>query len=564
MRHQQDAHMEGVMPNAQRLSVVDDEFISVSEGRIRIRIGATIFMAVLLIVVLRLAEVSLFGAKQLRSALPQAITTTRADITDRKGELLATALKTYSLYAEPRKIWNVEEAAQQILSVRPELDGAVLRRRLSSDRAFVWIERGLAPKERQAVFDLGQPGLAFREEPKRVYPRGKLASHIVGFTNVDMEGAAGSERAFDEVLSAKNAPALALSVDMRVQFALADELQKGLEAFEADSNAGIVLNIKTGEILALASLPNFDPNNPSATLPKTRFNHASMSTYDLGSVFKPLTMAMVLEEGAASLSETYPVHKPFKVRDKFIRDDHPSKVALAMPEILAESSNRGTAMLALKLEEGAMQRYLKGLGLFDRVPFELAESAKPQIQERWIDLTRVTVSYGHGISVTPLALATAIGAMLNDGLYVAPTLQMRDAANAPETRRVFSSSTSQTMRDMMRYVVTHGTGRRAAVHGYGVMGKTGTAEKPKEGGYDEKALVTSFVGAFPYTDPTYVVMISYDEPKAVEGTHGYATAGWNAAPTTGKIIERIAPMLGVQRRFGAQTMSVFGPEETLR
>ncbi len=564
MSRQSGVHSEGAIPNAQRLTVVDDEYVSVSEGRIRIRIGAAIFMAVLLIVVLRLAEVSLFGAKKARGALPQAITTTRADITDRNGELLATALKTYSLYAEPRKIWNVEEVVREISSVRPGLDRAVLRRRLSSDRAFVWIERGLTPKERQAVFDLGQPGLAFREEPKRVYPRGKLASHIVGLTDVDMNGAAGSERAFEDDLSAENAPPLALSVDMRVQYAVADELQKGLEKFEADSNAGIVLNIKTGEILALASLPNFDPNHPSATMPKTRFNHASMSTYDLGSVFKPLTMAMVLEEGVSSLKETYPVHKPFKVRDKFIRDDHPSKVPLAMPGILAESSNRGTAMLALKLDEGAMQRYLKELGLFDRVPFELAESAKPQIQERWIDLTRVTVSYGHGISVTPLALASAIGAMLNDGVYVAPTLQKRDAANESETRRVFSSSTAQSMRDMMRYVVTHGTGRKAAVRGYGVMGKTGTAEKPKDGGYDETALVTSFVAAFPYTDPTYVVMVTYDEPKAVEGTYGYATAGWNATPTAGKIIERIAPMLGVKREFGAKTMSAFGHEEVLR
>ncbi|MEP3892370.1 MAG: penicillin-binding protein 2 [Hellea sp.] len=546
-------------PQSRTMTVADDEYISVSEGRIRIRIGAFIFMFVLLLVVLRLAEVSLFGDKSGRSLLPKEITTTRADITDRTGAVLATTLNTYSLYAEPRKIWNAKETAQKLRAVRPELDMAVLKNRLSTDRAFVWIDRGLTPKERQAVFALGLPGLAFRQEPKRVYPRGNLASHVVGFTDVDLNGSAGSERAFNARLSAENAPATALSVDMRVQHAVADELQKGLERFGALSNAGVVLNIKTGEIISMVSLPNFDPNDPGATLPETRFNHASMSTYDLGSVFKPLTMAMALEDGVSTLTEEYPVQKPFKVRHKFIRDDHPSKVPLAMPEILSESSNRGTAMIALKIGGEQQRKYLKELGLMDRVPFELAESAKPQLQDRWIDLTTVTVSYGHGIAVTPLALSAAIGAMLNDGLYVAPTLVKRDASRPVQARRVFSSQTSQTLRDMMRYVSTHGTGKKARVPGYGVMGKTGTAEKPAIGGYDQKRLVTSFVAAFPYEDPTYVVMITYDEPKAAEGTYGWATAGWNAAPTAGAVIERIAPMLGVKRRMPV-AMSPFGAE----
>ena len=215
-------------------------------------------------------------------------------------------------------------------------------------------------------------------------------------------------------------------------------------------------------------------------------------------------------------------------------------------------------MLALKIGAEAQRRYLKDLGLMDRVPFELAESAKPQVQDRWIDLTTVTVSYGHGISVTPLSLAAAMGAMLNDGEYVTPTLLKRDAAHPVQKRRVFASKTSQTMRDMMRYVVTHGTGKKAGVKGYGVMGKTGTAEKPALGGYDQKRLVTSFVAAFPYEDPTYVVMVTYDEPQAVEGTYGWATAGWNAATTVGKVIERIAPMLGVKRKVDPIAMSPFG------
>jgi len=365
--------LNDMLTNHRHMEVADDELISVSEGRIRIRIGVFIFMSMLVLIILRLAEVSLFGDRSGGGILPQAITTTRADMTDRNGEVLATTLQTYSLYAEPRKIWNLEETARQLVATRPHLDVDIVKDRLSIDRSFVWIERGLTPKGRQSVFALGLPGLAFREEPKRVYPRGHLASHVIGFTDVDLKGSAGGERAFEEALSQANAPATVLSIDMRVQFALADELASGLERFEAKSNAGIVMNLKSGEILAMASLPNFDPNEPGATLPETRFNHASMSTYDLGSVFKPLTMAMALEEDVSSLTETYPVHKPFKVRDKYIRDDHPSKVPLTMPEILSQSSNRGTAMLALKIGAEAQQKYLKALGLMDRVPFELAD-----------------------------------------------------------------------------------------------------------------------------------------------------------------------------------------------
>ena len=529
---------------APSVTVADDEFLAVSEGRIRIRIGLVLFLFVLLIVFVRLAEIALLSPQSHKRILPQQIDVTRADMRDRNGELLATTLTTYSLYGEPRRIWNPKETAYKIASVRPDLDVATLERKLSTDRAFVWLERGLTPKERQAVFELGLPGLDFRSEPKRVYPRGQLASHYVGFTNVDMEGVAGSERAFQDRLAAENAPDVALAVDMRVQHAVADELAKSVEKFKASSAAGVVMDIKSGELIALASLPNYDPNKPGATLPETRFNHASMSTYDLGSVFKPLTMAMALEDGVADLTEVFPVQKPYKVLRKYIRDDHPSEVPLNMFGVLAESSNRGTAMIAQRIGKESQQAHLRRLGLFDRVPVELAESARPQVQDHWGEMATVTVSYGHGLSVSPLALTAAIGALLNDGLYVKPTVLKRDALNSVETRRVFSQDTSDTLRDMMRYVVTNGTGRKANIPGYGVMGKTGTAEKPSsDGGYDQKRLVTSFIAAFPHSDPRYAVIITLDEPKAVEGTYGYATAGWNAAPTAGQVIARIGPML---------------------
>ena len=533
--------------NARTMDVVDDEFQSVSEGRIRIRIGMVVYLFVLGLIIVRLAELSLFAAKDYRYQIPDRSKIYRTDIVDRNGELLASSLKTYALFAEPRRVWNPKESALKIASVLPDLDIDGLETKLSSDRAYIQLERGLTPKQKQRVFDLGLPGLKFPEEYKRVYPQGHLASHVVGFTNVDMEGLGGIERTMGERLMTTGAPELALSLDMRVQNAVSDELRRGLKKYEADSNAAVVLDIKTGEVISLVSLPNFDANVPLATSSQTRFNHATMSTYDLGSVFKPLTMAMALEDGVANQREVFPVHKPYRVLDKWIREDHPSDVPLRMSDILAESSNRGTAMIAKRVGAERQQHHLRNLGLLDRVPLELAESARPQVQGRWGEMATVTISYGHGLSVTPLALATATAAMLNDGVYVKPTLLKRSAAHPEQTRRVFSSEVSEAMRHMMRKVVTEGTGRKAAVPGYGVMGKTGTAEKPSRGGYDTDRLVTSFVSAFPHSEPRYVLMVTFDEPKPVEGTYGYATAGWNAAPVSGAIIERIGPMLPASR-----------------
>lgn len=526
------------------LTLADEEYRTVSEGRIRIRIAVVAFGLMLLIAIVRLAEISLFSSDVHQRNLPQALKITRADLTDRNGELLATTLETYSLYAEPRRVWNPHETSGDLVRLRPHLDRAKLRKKLEMDRSFVWLERGLTPKERQAVFDLGLPGLAFRKEPKRVYPRENLASHMVGFTNVDMRGVGGAERAFDADLTADNAPSIALSLDLRVQFALADELAQARKKFDALDANGVVMDIRTGEIIAMASVPNFNPNHPDTTMPETLFNHAAMSTYDLGSVFKPLTMAMALEDGVANQSELFQVQKPYKVRNKFIRDDHPSDVPLNMTGVLGESSNRGTAMIAQRIGAERQQHHLRGLGLLTRVDYELLESAKPQVQRRWGEMATVTVSYGHGLSVTPLALTAAIGGMLNDGVYVTPTVRKHSVASPAVGRRVFRSEVSQDMVDMMRFVVTDGTGRKANIPGYGVMGKTGTAEKPSvTGGYDEKRLVTSFVAAFPHSDPRYAMIVTLDEPKATQGTHGYATAGWNAAPVAGNVIRRIGPIL---------------------
>ena len=555
---------EAISPTRRQVLVADSEFAAVSEGRIRIRIGAAIFLFALGVAILRLAEVSLLTSSNKTSYLTKAAVVSRANIVDRQGELLATTLETYALYARAKYIWNVEETARELASVFPDMSSDEILRRLNRKGDQLLIRRGLTPKEKQSVFLLGQPGLLFQTEPQRVYPRGALASHIVGFTDVDLKGLAGAERAFEADLAEDNAPAMTLSVDLRVQYAASDELQKSLDHFNADTGAAVVMNMHSGEILAMVSLPNFDPNRPDTSSPQNLYNHASMSTYELGSVFKPITMAMALEEGVTNLTEEFPVQKPLKVRDKYIRDDHPSGEPMAMPEILAQSSNRGTAMMAIRVGGDRQQHYLSELGLMDRVPVELVESAAPQVQTEWQDITTVTVSYGHGISVTPLALTAAIGALLNGGEYVAPTLRKRDTVNPVEKRRVISEKTSVKVQDLMRYVATNGTGRNARVKGYSVMGKTGTADKPSKNGYDERRLVSSFIAAFPYEEPQYVVFVTFDEPKAVEGTYGYATAGWNAAPTAGRIIERIAPMLGVKKRPGPVTLSPFSETGALR
>ena len=550
--------------NARRVRVADDEYASVQEGRIRIRIGVAIFMFALLLGILRLAEISLLSPKKVLGLGAGTAPVFRADIVDRNGELMATTLSTYALYARPRYIWNPDETARLLVRQFPSLDYETVKSRVTRKADQVLIKRGLTPRDKQTVFHMGLPGLMFEDEPQRVNPRGNLAAHVIGFADVDMIGLAGAEKAFNAMLSDPNAPDVALSIDMRVQSALTDELSKGLAHFKAKTNAGIVLNIKTGEILAMASLPDFDPNTPNTSSPQNLYNHASMSTYELGSVFKPITMAMALEANVTDLKETFPVHKPLKVRDKYIRDDHPSQVPLAMPEIMAESSNRGTAMMAMRVGGDGQQAFLKKLGLMDRVGVELHESARPQVQSEWQDITTVTVSYGHGMSVTPLALSVAVGALLNGGEYVTPTILKRDSVNTAKRRRVISPETSQTVRDLMRYVATNGTGRNARVKGYDIMGKTGTADKPSGNGYDERRLVSSFVSAFPYHDPTYLVFITYDEPQAVKGTYGYATAGWNATPTAGRVIERIGPMLGVPYAYEKIAFSPFSEEEVLQ
>jgi len=535
------------LDSAPTLSVHDEEAQHISQARVRIIMGIIVFTLFLLLLVSRLAEVSLLRAPKTFLPMTTNQVKTRADIVDRNGELLATSLETYSLYADPRKVWDAVASTEAITSVLPGLDPAIVEERLTSGKSFVWIKRNLTPKERQFVFALGLPELGFRVENKRVYPRGRLASHVLGSTDIDLKGTAGGELAFDKQLSAKDADPLKLSIDMRVQFALEDELGAGIEKFSALAAAGVVLDIKTGEVLAMASLPDFDPNLSGTALPNNSLNRASYQFYELGSTFKPITIALAHETGVVSVGEKLPVHKQLVIQKKPIIDDHPVYEPLGVYDILAKSSNRGVTLMALRAGGDAQQDLLRRLGLFDRVPIELTESADPLYAENWQDITTTTVSYGHGISVTPLALAVALATLLNGGHYIAPTIEKHKIGQAIQSRRAVSGATSQHVVDTMRYTVTNGTGRNAEVTGYELMGKTGTAEKLIDGVYEKKRLVTTFVAAFPHSDPQYLVYVLYDEPKAYDGSWGYAAAGWNAAKTAGAVVERIAPVLGVKK-----------------
>jgi len=513
--------MTSLTPHSSHHKIEDSDYKMVAEGRIRIWIGLAVFSFALLLIVLRLAEVALMTQPPQLGGGNDGIFESRADIHDRNGKLLATTINNYALYAKPRNILDKEGAVSGLFEIFPDLNVDDTRRRISGSRDEVRLARGLIPAQRRALLGSGLPGLFTKSEPMRSYPNGAVASHILGFVDVDMSPQNGVEYSFNDDITANDAPPKTLSLDLSVQLALEDEIAKTVDHFSALAGAGVVLNIKTGEVLGM-----------------------------------PLTVAMALDRGVTTLDEEFPVHKGFTVQKKFIKDDHPSKTPYDAAHILSESSNRGTALMALRAGGDMQQAFFKDVGLFDKAPIELPGRTRPRYHSDWQDISIVTTSYGHGISVTPLHLASAIGSVLNGGTYIAPTLSKIDPAHQPLTRRVISEQTSKDMAQLMRFVVTDGTGRNADVPGLGVMGKTGTADKPAVGGYDTRRLVTSFVGAFPVWDPNYLVLITLDEPKAVEGTHGYATAGWNAAPTAGRVMARIAPMVDVPEKPADETAPI--------
>jgi cell division protein FtsI (penicillin-binding protein 3) len=528
-----------------------DGVAKAAQARTRKRMAAAgiMFGIVFAVLFARFVQLSSFPSAEHKTAFrPETLAAVaRADLTDRNGKVLATDLDAASLFVDARKVWNAEEAADALIKVLPELDRPQLLRKLSSGQAFVWLQRDLSPRQQDAVYRLGFPFLGFRREPHRVYPHGRLASHALGYVDTDNHGLAGVERGLDRTISDPRRldQPVALSIDVRVQHALQDELLRAMETFQAVGAAGVVMDANTGEIAAITSLPDYDPNDPMGSPAETRFNKTTLGVFEMGSTFKTFTTAMVLDSGKATMKTLYDARRPMTFGRFKISDFHAQNRMMTTAEVFEHSSNIGSARMALSVGTHGHRAFLAKLGLLQPMPFEVAETGRPMVPARWGDLQSVTISYGHGIAVNPVQVVAASAAMVNGGVLYQPTLLKIADGATPEGARVIKPETSETMRKLLRLVVEKGTGGRADVPGYPVGGKTGTAEKPAAGGYAETSLLTSFVAAFPAQKPEYVVLVILDEPKPNKDTFGYATAGWNAAPTAGKVIARIAPLLNV-------------------
>lgn len=490
-----------------------------------------------------------------------SIMTARPQIVDRHGVVMATDVKTVSVYADPRKVIDKDEAAELINAVFPELDGNELREKLSKKNAFVWIKREITPKQQQDVHRLGIPGLGFLPENKRVYPSGQVGAHVIGSANIDNQGIAGIEKYIDGQglndlrgvglgLDAADLKPVELALDVRVTHAVREELRAAVQKFKADAGAALVLDVDTGEIITHVSLPDFDPNNPVDALKAENVNRLQVGRYEMGSTFKALTTAMALDSGKVKLTSVFDASQPLRYGRFSIGDYKGKKRPLSVPEIFIYSSNIGTARMALAVGVEGHKAFLKKMGQLDRPRTELAEGLDPLVPAKWGELNTMTISFGHGLAVAPLTAAIATAALVNGGKFIPATYLKRSPEEAAKVAtQVIKPETSQMMRYVMRLNAEKGSATRTDIPGYYVGGKTGTSEKVVRGRYSKNKVLTTFMAVMPSDKPRYLIMTMLDEPKGLPETHGYATSGWNAAPTTGRIIERIGPMLNIEPRF---------------
>ncbi len=483
-----------------------------------------------------------------KSALPAV---PRANIYDRNGIMLATSLKTASLFADTLLIDDKQKTAQGLVEIFPDLSFGDVLKKLQSGKRFVWIERNILPHHQEKVLELGQPGLGFEGEHTRIYPQGTLTSHIVGYTDLDEKGQAGVERGLNNML-AKNTD-LDLSLDIRLQHILRREMKKSIKDFNAIGGAGIIMNVKTGEVLAGVSLPDFDPHQAGNAKPDEIFNRMSLGVYELGSVFKIFSTAAFFETHNVPINTKFDATEPIKIGRFTINDYHAENRILTLPEVFIYSSNIGTGLMAQAIGNESLKNIYNDLGLLTPLSTEVKEIGRPMVPEPWGDVHTITASYGHGLATTPLQMTAAISTVLNGGISVKPRFTKMDqdirAATEINTKlqsRVLSEKTAHRMRQLLRLNVTVGTGKKADAPGYIVGGKTGTAEKmASRGGYDKKKLMSSFVGAFPMNDPEYVIYVVIDEPKGNKASWGYATGGWVAAPVVGNVIKSMVAVLGI-------------------
>jgi len=495
-----------------------------------------------------------------RTATLDAIATARPDIIDRNGEILATDVKAPSLFGEPRRIIDKDEAIELLTATLPDLDTGEVRDRLTSRKGFVWLKREITADQQQEIHRLGIPGIGFLRENKRVYPTGSEVAHLIGLVNIDNQGIAGMEKWLDSngladlhragFATDRLQRPVELSVDLRVEHALRDELLKAKEKFHAKAASGLVSNVRTGEIVAMVSVPDFDPNNPKEAHDPDRINRLTTGVYELGSTFKAFTLAMALDSGKVDLNSMWDARGPLQYGKFTIHDDHALGRMINMKEVFYYSSNVGAARIALSQGVEAHKAFLRKLGQLDRLRTELPESASPLVPKRWTELNTVTIAFGHGMAVAPLQAVMGIDALVNGGYLIPPTFLKRTEEEAMAVaKRVIKPETSEKMRFLMRLNAEVGTAKKADVKGYYIGGKTGTAEKVINGHYAKKRVLNAFTAILPADNPRYQLLIMLDEPQPLKETLGFITSGWNAVPTGGNVIARIAPLLGIEPRF---------------
>lgn len=536
--------------------------IANSQAQSRITLAMVMICAVYGVISARLIYFASMEPSQsnYRALVDSTITARRPDLVDRNGRTLGTDINTASLYAEPRRIVDVDEAVEQLATVLPGIDSEQIYRRLSSKAGFVWLRRELTPGQQNRILELGIPGIGFRRETRRFYPNGSIASHLVGHVNIDNVGIAGSEKVIDDRSlkdlraagfgSVEKTEPVSLSMDIRVQAIVHDELQMAMERYNAIAAGAVVLDVHTGEVIAMSSLPDYDSNNPVEALEPDRLNRMSAGLYEMGSTFKAFTTAMALDSGLVSMRSRFDARNPLRIAGFTINDFHGKKRILSVPEVFIYSSNIGTAKMADVVGLEGHRDFLHKIGLLDKMEFELSETATPVEPKDWKKINSVTISYGHGVTTTPLQTAMAGAALINGGKLIQPTAFKRSREEADLiAKQVIKPSTSDAMRYLFRLNVEKGSGRRADVDGYWVGGKTGTAEKVVNGRYSTEKRFNAFLAAFPIDDPKYIVLTIVDEPKP-EGDSRYATAGMNAAPMVSNIIRRSAPILGIEPQFG--------------
>ena len=534
-----------------------------AEGRLLV-LGVFFFCA-FLVASVRMGHLAASAPSEPHSTtLGDTIISQRADITDRNGRILATNISTHSLYAQPPQMIDKAGAARALAGIFPDLNEAELLEQFSGRRAFIWIKRKLSPEQMQAVHDIGEPGLLFGPREMRLYPNGKLASHILGGTQFGREGvhsaevvgSAGVERSFDDYLRdpAMGGKPLELSLDMTIQAATEQVLEGGMRLMNAEGAAAVLMDVHTGEIISMASLPDFDPNDRPQPIERgtaarsPRFNRAVQGVYELGSTFKIFAVAQALNERLVNPHTMIDTKGPLRWGKFRIRDFHDYGPALSVADVIIESSNIGTARITQQIGAERQRTFLSGLGLLEPTPLEMSEATagRPLLPPNWSELSAMTISYGHGLSASPVHLAAAYASVVNGGFHVDPTLIRRETVSAGP--RVISETTSRQVRDMLRQVVVRGTATFGDVSGYEVGGKTGSADKPLENGagyYDDKVIAT-FASVFPASDPQYVLIVTLDEPEIYSLDEMRRTAGWTAVPVAAEVIRRVAPLLGLR------------------